>query len=361
MGLLAAGAVVPPLILMIYIYARDPHEKEPIGLLLKLFFLGVLSCIPAALFEYFGQDVILKELRIKEVHLYFFILCFLIIALAEEGFKYIMLYLGSWRNKNFNYRFDGIVYGVFVSLGFATIENIMYVFESSGGMSTAIARALLSIPGHCTFGIYMGYYYGQAKYREAVGDIQGSRSQRRTGLITAIILHGIYDFCLMISSAAKEYAFIVVFFLFIIALDILALRRVRNSSKQEVPHTYMHESNLVGDYMQQYSQPYQQYGQPYRQYGQNYAQPQYNNNPYAQGGQYSSYQNAYRTTPNGYGTYQSQGGYGQQQSYAGTTYAQPQQTAYQVPPAGKIFCTCCGAACRPNAFYCSSCGKPMMR
>ncbi len=217
--LLLAGAIVPPVILLVYIYMRDPHEKEPIGLLAKLFFLGVLSCIPAALFEYLGQDIILKESGIKEVHLYFFILCFLIIALAEEGFKYIMLYLGSWKSKYFNYRFDGIVYSVFVSLGFATIENVMYVFNSTGGMSTAIARALLSIPGHCTFGIYMGYYYGQAKYREAVGDIQGSRSQRRTGIITAIILHGIYDFCLMVSSAAREYIFIGVFFIFIIVLS----------------------------------------------------------------------------------------------------------------------------------------------
>ena len=161
----------------------------------------------------------------------------------------------------------------------------------------------------------------------------------------------------MISTATKEYAFIVEFFLFIIILDILAIRRVRNSSKQEVPHTYMHESNLVGDYMQQYSQPYQQYGQ-------NYAQPQYNqynNNSYAQGGQYGSYQNAYRTAPNGYGTYRSQNSYGQPQTYTGTTYAQPQQTAYQAPPVGKIFCSCCGSACRPNAFYCSICGKPLMR
>ena len=345
--LLLAGAIVPPVILLVYIYMRDPHEKEPIGLLAKLFFLGVLSCIPAALFEYLGQDIILKESGIKEVHLYFFILCFLIIALAEEGFKYIMLYLGSWKSKYFNYRFDGIVYSVFVSLGFATIENVMYVFNSTGGMSTAIARALLSIPGHCTFGIYMGYYYGQAKYREAVGDIQGSRSQRRTGIITAIILHGIYDFCLMVSSAAREYIFIGVFFIFIIVLDILALSRVRRSSKQEVPHNYMHESNLIGSYMQQ---PYQQFGQ---QYGQQYGY----NNPYVQGGQYNTYQNA----PNGYGTYQPQNSYGQTQTYSSTTYAQPQQAANPIPPAGKVFCTCCGAACRPNAFYCSSCGKPLMR
>ncbi len=348
---LGAGAVIPPLILLIFIYAKDPHEKEPMGLLIKIFICGVISCIPAALYEGFGQSV-LKELNIDDAFFYNLIMFFGIVGVAEECVKYFALYVCTWKNRNFNYRFDGIVYAVFASLGFATLENILYVYRS--GFDTAIARALLSIPGHCNFAIYMGYFYGQAKYLEAIGDIKGSASKRRTGLIVAILLHGTYDFCISMYTTTREGVYIVAFFGFVIMLDIMAFVRVHRSSKQETPHQYIHESNLVGAYQNTYTAPAPQRGQ--------FGQPQ--QQPYVQQ-QYGAYQNAYRQQPNSY-SYQQPNQLYQQQPYQ--TYQQPyqqqtyqQQPVYQQPAQGMVFCTYCGSQCRSNSFYCSSCGKPLYK
>ncbi len=347
---LGAGAVIPPLILLIFIYAKDPHEKEPMGLLIKIFICGVISCIPAALYEGFGQEM-LKEFGIRDTFVYNLIMFYGIVGLSEECVKYFALYICTWKNRNFNYRFDGIVYAVFASLGFATLENILYVFRM--GFDTAIARALLSIPGHCNFAIYMGYYYGQAKYYEAIGYIKTSASKRRMGLLVAVLLHGTYDFCISMFSSTKEVIYIVAFFGFVIVLDIMAFVRVNRSSKQERPHLYMQESNLVGSYQNTYTAPAPQRGQ-FGQPRQPYVQQQYGayQNTYSQQQNSYSYQQPYQQAP--YQTYR-------QQPYQ-QAYQQPyQQPVYQQPAQGMVFCSYCGNQCRNNSFYCSSCGKPLYK
>lgn len=119
---------------------------------------------------------------------------FLVAALCEEAFKLLAVYILIWKNPNFNERFDGIVYAVFVSLGFALVENILYVF--SNGMSTGIARAFTAVPAHAMFGIMMGYYLGLSRF--------SAKKRVRYFILAFLIpffLHGLYDFILMVNIA----------------------------------------------------------------------------------------------------------------------------------------------------------------
>ena len=158
--ILAVLALLPAAVLMFYIYKMDRVEKEPAGLLTGLFFLGVLSVVPTVIFEIiFGNalnasfDVVtdkdLLYMSDVELHVYELINNFICVALIEEFFKWLFAFLLTRKNKNFNSLFDGVVYMVFVSLGFAAAENIMYVFE--GGVTTALLRMVTAVPGHCFF------------------------------------------------------------------------------------------------------------------------------------------------------------------------------------------------------------------
>ena len=155
-------AVVPPLFLMHYVYRLDAIEKEPRGLIMKLVFLGMASCIPAGLIESLLCNVLFSFMDPFSLPA-ILIENFLIIAMAEEGVKFWVT-KRTWNDPAFNYRFDGVVYAVAAAIGFALLENVMYVFSSEGGeIATGIMRAVTSIPGHCTFGFFMGLYYGEAK------------------------------------------------------------------------------------------------------------------------------------------------------------------------------------------------------
>ena len=147
MDLLSIITMGPPIFLLFMIYRADRVEKEPTGLLIKLFVLGMLSCLPAAFIESFlisALDVIMPDSTL----LYIAIVNFLIVGMAEEGVKYVVLKTQTWKHKAFDYRFDGIVYAAVVSLGFAFFENMFYVFGDESAFFIAGMRAVISIPGH---------------------------------------------------------------------------------------------------------------------------------------------------------------------------------------------------------------------
>ena len=151
-------SVLPAVVLGIIIYKNDKLEKEPSGLLAKLFMGGIGAIGLTTLISFIGVYILgIPEefigLPIWALALY----SYLFIALTEEFSKWFFVKTITWNNKEFNHIYDAIVYSVFVSLGFATLENIMYVFE--GGIGTALLRAVLSVPGHVFFGVFMGYYY----------------------------------------------------------------------------------------------------------------------------------------------------------------------------------------------------------
>lgn len=189
MPTLFTAAIAPVLICIFYTYIRDKYEKEPIRLLITGIVFGIIITFPIIQLENF----VVGFMPIGGILYEAFYMSFLVAALVEEVLKYIILYCLTWRNKNFNERFDGIVYAVFISLGFAGFENILYVFNPDlGGMSTALLRAVFSVPGHALFGVTMGYYFAMAKFEQ---------ENRTRHLIKAFIvtwfIHGLYDFILL--------------------------------------------------------------------------------------------------------------------------------------------------------------------
>ena len=201
MGLiLLALSVLPVLLLMVFIYRMDKYEKEPIGMLALSFFGGMLAIPLVLALVSFINNIYYSESV--------FYSAFIEAGFPEELCKFIILLLFIWRNKNFNEYMDGIVYATFVGLGFACIENILYVFE--GGLGTGIVRALLSVPGHFLFGVIMGYFFSLAKFNK-----KGRFGYLMGGLFSAVLAHGLFDWLLMITDKVSEYWMIPIFILFI--------------------------------------------------------------------------------------------------------------------------------------------------
>lgn len=220
-----AAAVLPAVFLMVYIYRQDKVEKEPGGLLLKLVFAGVLSAFAAIVLEQ-AADYVMSMFKYSSETDYL-IKSAVSVGIAEEASKLFFLYHGSWNDHNFNYLFDGVVYAVFVSLGFAALENVFYVF--SYGLSVALPRALLSIPGHMCFAVFMGLFYGTAKKH----DIYGKVKERKRDLFLAFLIpaffHSFYDACAMVESDTS----MTIFAIFILIMYGLAYALIRRTSKKD--------------------------------------------------------------------------------------------------------------------------------
>lgn len=201
-------SVLPSIVLMWMTYKKDKIEKEPFGMLVALFFCGGASIVVAGIVEVFFRKILGEFIAFDTSIIYIFIQNFIGVALVEELIKFVILKIGTWNNKNFNYTFDAIVYAVFVSLGFAAFENILYVLGN--GVIVAILRAIISIPGHMTFGILMGIYYGRAKVCEKCQNQSGKTYNLILSLIVPVLLHGLFDFCLSVGSVLCIIIFIVV-------------------------------------------------------------------------------------------------------------------------------------------------------
>ena len=222
---LIAAAVVPALILLIYVYRLDRLEKEPKGLLWRLLLFGVLATAVAGYLERIGIRFL--EAWADRPLLHTLLLTFLIVGPAEEGSKYLLLKRRTWYNPNFNCRFDGVVYAVFVSMGFAIWENIAYV--AALGFEGAMLRAVTAVPGHASFGVFMGAWYGQAKAYERAGDLVRSRNCRRLAVIVPMLIHALYDFIAMIGGAIP----LVLFIVFILIMFVIAFIVLRRLSKRD--------------------------------------------------------------------------------------------------------------------------------
>lgn len=217
-------AVVPVVVLLVYIYRKDPVEKEPGKLLAQLLVGGVLVVIPVIFIEGAGTQL-LQSWPYGDLS-YLLLEYFLVVALVEEGFKLLVLWWRTWKNLAFDFAFDGIVYAVFVSMGFAVAENIGYVFEF--GFYTAILRAFTAIPGHCVFAVFMGYFYAQAAAARADGNAGKVRSNMLLALLVPFLCHGTYD---SLASINDEVT-LAVFFVFLIAMVVVGIRLVRNESRK---------------------------------------------------------------------------------------------------------------------------------
>lgn len=223
--LLLVLSVLPTVLILLYIYRRDKYEQEPLTLLLSAFGLGALSTVFVVIVVYVLGITANTGNHFTDA----FIEAFFMAAIPEELLKFAMLYLLIWKNKDFSERFDGIIYAVFVSMGFATIENILYVLQNGSG--TAIARALTAVPAHALFGVAMGFYFSYAKFLP-----ESKNKYLALCMGIPVLLHGIYDFILMWQGKIFEHypemsiLLVLVFIAFVVFLWIQGFKKINKLS-----------------------------------------------------------------------------------------------------------------------------------
>lgn len=234
MNIILITALLPIVVLLIFIYNKDKYDKEPIGKLLLTFFVGCMSVVPAGLMEqmlsaYQPEHPILGAIYDGYV----------VAGLSEELWKLLLLMLVIWRSRHFDEYFDGIVYATYLSLGFACVENVMYVFGSTDPMGTAFMRGLLAVPAHFLFAVTMGYYLSIAKF-----DPEKRPSHLLKAFLFPALLHGTYDALLMVNDALGGNTALVsgvltlVFIYFDVKLWRWGLRRIKRLQERT------HEQNF---------------------------------------------------------------------------------------------------------------------
>ena len=227
MIILLPAAVLPAAYLLYRVYQMDTIEKEPWAMLKKLLLWGAISGVPAALVESLLTGLLLRALTAGTV-VYNLVAGFVVAALVEESFKFFFLYKFTFQDPAFNYRFDGVVYAVFVSMGFAILENVLYVFQ--GGLGVAVTRALLALPLHAACGVYMGIAYGQQKVQSLYKPASFG-AVARACLPVPILIHGFYDFCAFMQTGL----FTVIFIVFVVAVFVLTLKQLQRATREDRP------------------------------------------------------------------------------------------------------------------------------
>lgn len=235
---ISLAAIVPAILLIAFVFIKDRAEKEPLGLLAILFGAGALSYMPMWFLESNAGsllDDLFSKYRIfshegavgftskTAENIHSLLYSFLVIALLEETVKWAIMYFITFKNKNFNYMFDGIVYSVFVSMGFAAVENIRYAWEA--GWDTLILRSIGSVPAHLLFSVISGCCYTfwhtryLAKQREAELSAGGTISVKKpfksgwllvASWLLPVILHGVYNSVMTFSSTSLTLGYYVI-------------------------------------------------------------------------------------------------------------------------------------------------------
>ena len=211
--LVFATAMLPIVIFVFIIYKKDSLQPEPKEQLRKAFYYGVLSCLlsvlvslPLGALGFFSDEVtsVLDAVRLS----------FFGAAIPEELAKYAVLWFFLRNNPYFDEKFDGIVYAACVAMGFAALENILYLFGNIDNfLSVGIVRAIFAVPGHLCFGIMMGYYYSLVKFYP---NSRGYKKNRIMVLLVPILLHGLYDTMLFSVKTLPPIAVLVVFVVFLV-------------------------------------------------------------------------------------------------------------------------------------------------
>lgn len=212
-------SIAPIIIVALYVYIRDKYEKEPIDALIKALLSGVVIVFPIV----FIEDILMQYKPSGDSISTALYTGFVTAAFTEEGFKLAAFLIFFWNSKNFNERFDGIVYAVFISLGFAAIENVIYVYR--GGYNVGMLRAISAVPAHALFGTIMGYHLGNAKFY---------LSNRWAHLSKAFLLplwwHGLYDFLII----GRKPVFLLIFIPVLVYLWINGFTKMKELSSTSV-------------------------------------------------------------------------------------------------------------------------------
>jgi RsiW-degrading membrane proteinase PrsW (M82 family) len=218
-------ALAPGVAIMLYIYLKDKHEREPLSLLLISFIYGMFSTLitlaiswPLEMLVVLRQNDIVRE----------FFSAFFKVALVEEFSKFVFVRFVLYPNKNFNEPFDGIVYAVMVSMGFATLENIVYVFQY--GLEIAILRMFTAVPAHATFGVLMGYFLGKGKFAQ-----HRSLYYSLIALLAATVFHGTYDYFLFIAEVTGVWTWISICTIISLVIGLILSRKAIRLHLQASP------------------------------------------------------------------------------------------------------------------------------
>ena len=237
MNIVIISAILPVVLLLIFVYRKDKYQHEPIGKLLLTFLVGCLSVIPASLQET-ALMAIEPPLGPVADGLY---TGFVVAGFSEELWKLLLLMLVIWRSRHFDEYFDGIVYAAYLSLGFACVENVMYVFQGEDPMAVALSRGLLAVPAHFLFAVMMGYHLSLAKF-----DRPKRSAHLFHALIYPLLMHGTYDALLMVSqnigNNESQYVTTGILFIVFIVFDIKmwrwGLKRIKRLQERSKEQTF---------------------------------------------------------------------------------------------------------------------------
>jgi len=224
------AAILPAILLVVYIYLRDRYQREPLSQILKGVLYGVGSAGIALVLETLVQTLGLTPTA--QSHLGAFWNAFVGAAIPEEAAKLLMLWLLLRKNRYFDERFDGIVYACCVGMGFAGTENIIYLFSNLDSWeSIAVSRAIFSVPGHFMFAVAMGYFYSKVYFRDM------PRASRSLIFVAPVLLHGIYDGLLFMIEVTPAVSALILlaFYAFCLWMFRLGCKRIRQQAKEDEP------------------------------------------------------------------------------------------------------------------------------
>lgn len=221
-------ALLPVAVLLFYIYIKDV-EKEPRAMLLLILLFGCISTVPIAITEvvlgiFFPTDALPTFTGTL-------VSVFLTIAIIEELGKWFITYIVCYRNKEYNHTYDGIVYAVFASLGFALVENFLYVLTS--GFGAGVVRAILSVPSHAVDAVYMGFLLSISKKYLVQNQHEKSFIYLLLSILIPGITHAIYDSLLFHFQSIENWYLLIIFLLFVLITYIIAIILINIASKEK--------------------------------------------------------------------------------------------------------------------------------
>ena len=217
--LLLIITILPIAILSLFIYDMD-NEKESLKLLGKLLVSGVLACLIVCFISRILLEMI-PSFRINPMEmniLTLILFSFIGVSLVEEGSKLFFLYMASYEEKEFDYTFDMIVYAVFVSLGFALLENGLYIFQY--GFLTGVSRAFTAVPAHASYGVFMGMFLSKAKCYEVKNPLK-SKLYKILSLVVPLVIHGLYD----VFAFKNELGYLARFIILLFASTVMFIQK----------------------------------------------------------------------------------------------------------------------------------------
>lgn len=229
--LILLPALLPVFVIFFYIYRKDKYEREPIGKVLQVLIMGAIFAPIAGFIErymannllpLFAYETQLQEMAVQNIFG---------VGLVEECIKLLVLLIFVWKAKEFDYLFDGIVYAASSSLGFAALENILYVINY--GTQVSFSRAIFAIPGHAAFGIIMGFFFARAKRASLKGNGFAQFFYMILCIAFPTLIHGLYDFFLSaVNILPGAYGY---FIMLVVLIDFITLKMIKRGAIKDRP------------------------------------------------------------------------------------------------------------------------------